>query len=121
IGGAGADRVVGNEADDILIAGFTAYDAVDVALAAILAEWTSARNYATRVANLKGTGTGPHANGSIFLITDGLGSTVLDDGVVDVLTGDTGLDWFLFNVDGDGDPTKKDKATDLSAQEFASD
>lgn len=121
IGGTGADRIVGNEADDILIAGYTAYDLKEAALAAVLAEWTSARDYATRVANLRGTGTGARSNGSIFLITDGAGATVLDDGVVDVLTGDTGQDWFLFNVDGDGDPTKKDKVTDLSAQEFAAD
>ena len=40
-------------------------------------------------------------------------ATVFDDGEADVLTGDEGLDWFLFNVDGDGDKKKKDKATDL--------
>jgi Ca2+-binding RTX toxin-like protein len=121
IGGLGADRIVGNEQDDILVAGYTAFDAVDSALAVILAEWTSARSYSTRVSNLMGAGTGPRANGSTFLITDGAAATVFDDGVADVLTGDTGLDWFLFNVDGDGDAKKKDKVTDLTAQEFASD
>jgi Ca2+-binding RTX toxin-like protein len=35
IGGAGADRIVGNEDDDVLIAGFTRYDADPTALAAI--------------------------------------------------------------------------------------
>ena len=42
-----------------------------------------------------------------------------DDAAQDVLTGSAGLDWFLFNQDGDGGA--KDKVTDLSAQEFASD
>jgi hypothetical protein len=46
---------------------------------------------------------------------------VFDDMVQDVLTGDQGLDWFLFNADGDGDPDTKDKVTDLNASEFASD
>ena len=120
---------MGNAVDDILIAGYTAFDLNDAALAAILAEWTSARSYRQRVANLS-NGTivgsdmsafGSRSNGGIFLITDGLGATVFDDGVADMLTGNDGQDWFLFNADGDGDARKKDKVTDLTAQEFASD
>ena len=34
-------------------------------------------------------------------------------------TGSAGLDWFLFNADGDG--STRDKATDLHAAEFAAD
>ena len=47
--------------------------------------------------------------------------TVHDDHAADVLTGESGNDWFLFNKDGDGGV--KDKATDLSAFEtqFATD
>jgi Ca2+-binding RTX toxin-like protein len=86
-----------------------------------MAEWTSARSYLDRAKNLNGSGSGPRANGETFLITDGVAATVLDDGVEDVLTGSAGQDWFLFNVDGDGDAKKKDKATDLSATEFAAD
>ena len=41
--------------------------------------------------------------------------------MADVLTGSEGLDWFLFNVDGDGDAARKDKATDLSNREVYSD
>src|SRR5262249_33793060 len=67
IGGRGSDQIVGNADDDILIAGTTTYDAQDLALAAILDEWSSGRSYAIRVANLKGTGTGPQANGTVFL------------------------------------------------------
>ena len=36
--------------------------------------------------------------------------TVFDDGARDVLTGSSGLDWFIFN-------TEEDKATDLSDEE----
>ena len=51
IGGEGRDllRAVG---DDLLIPGTTAFDANDMALAAITAEWTSGRSYNDRVANL---------------------------------------------------------------------
>ena len=85
-----------------------------------MSEWTSARSYLDRVKNLKGTGNGTRANGDTFLITDGLAATVLDDGAEeDVLTGSAGQD--SFNVDGDGDKKKKDKVTELSASEFATD
>ena len=46
-------------------------------------------------------------------------STVSDDNDKDTLTGDSGNDWFLFNKDNDG--VVKDKVTDLSANEFATD
>ena len=127
IGGRGADKIVGNAGDDLLIAGYTAFDAIDSALAAIMAEWTSDRSYADRVKNLRGDDSSPtfadRANGDVYLAADGsLGRavTVLDDGVKDVLTGDGGLDWFLFNADGDNE-AKKDKVTDLNAAEFADD
>jgi Ca2+-binding RTX toxin-like protein len=45
--------------------------------------------------------------------------TVHDDRAADILTGDAGQDWFIFNADGDGGA--KDKVTDLNANEFASD
>jgi hypothetical protein len=46
--------------------------------------------------------------------------TVHDDRAVDILTGDAGQDWFIFNADGENGSTK-DKVTDLHANEFASD
>lgn len=60
-GGAGGlrlpDTLLGGAGEDILIAGFTSYDADAAALAAILAQWTQATPYATRVNNLlSGTG-----------------------------------------------------------------
>lgn len=120
IGGAGADKLVGDGGDDLLLSGSTAFDAMDSALAAIQAEWTSARSYAARVANLRGQGTGPRLNGAIYLIVDGPGRTVFDDGDKDTVTGGSGQDWFLVNLDGDHD-ARKDKISDLSADEFADD
>src|SRR5262249_46645463 len=67
IGGNGADRLVGNGGDDILIGGRTAFDGNEAALCAVLAEWTSGRDYQARVANLRGLGSGPRANGNFFL------------------------------------------------------
>jgi Ca2+-binding RTX toxin-like protein len=125
IGGLGADRMVGNADDDILIAGYTDHDTNAIALRSIMAEWTSARSYNARVANLKGITTEPtfasRLNGNIFLKMDGTTATVHDDAAVDVLTGSAGIDWFLLNLDGDGNNSIKDKITDLSAAEFAND
>jgi Ca2+-binding RTX toxin-like protein len=132
IGGTGADRMVGNADDDILIAGFTAFDALDMVLCAIMDEWTSSRSYADRVKNLQGDETGreaafaDRANGEYYLAVDGSNgriTTVHDDGEADVLTGSAGQDWFFANlvIDEDDDATRKDKITDLSAAEFADD
>ena len=72
-------------------------------------------------AGRRGTGTGTRLNGSYFLTTDGPDRRVFDDGVKDHLTGGNGQDWFVANLDGDGDKDQKDKVTDLSAVEFADD
>jgi len=90
IGGAGADLVSGGTGDDVVIGGSTRFDANDVALFGIISEWASPRDYATRVANLRGTGSGPRLNGNYFLTA----ATVVDDGVADTLTGGAGQDWF---------------------------
>jgi sugar lactone lactonase YvrE len=100
IGGLGADQLVGNSGDDLLIAGTTAFDSDLAALDAIMAEWTSARSYADRVANLSGTGSGPRANGDVFLLASGPGATVFDDGAVDQLQGAAGTDWYFANLSG---------------------
>ncbi len=125
IGGRGRDRIVGNRDDDILISGYTAFDASDVALMAIMDEWTSGRDYATRVDNLRGTGTGERANDEYFLIAQNSEepnptATVFDDDTRDVLTGGSGLDWFLANSEHD-DEGRRDRITDLSGAEFADD
>ena len=114
IGGAGADRLVGNEQDDILIAGSTAFDTNASALGLILAEWTSGRTFAERVANLGGAAGG--ANGGVYLVGgSGADATVSDDDAEDVLTGNQGNDWFIVNSDRRA--RRKDKVTDWSAYE----
>jgi PKD repeat protein len=90
IGGAGADRIVGNSGDDVLIGGATAHDANEAALWALMQEWTSAADYDIRLGRLRGTLPGG-LNGSVVLDS----GTVLDDLAADLLTGTSGLDWFL--------------------------
>jgi PKD repeat protein len=112
IGGTGADRVIGNADDDILISGFTAYDASVIALASIMDEWTSGQSFADRVAALEtGVGTG----NAYRLQVSGAASevTVYDDAAQDVMTGGAGLDWFIFNADG----SARDSVTDMSTYE----
>ena len=115
IAGSGADRIVGNSDDDIVIAGRTAFDGDVHALAAVLAEWTSGRDYGTRVANLRGEGTGERLNGNVFLTVDCPSATVFDDTDADKLTGSSGQDWFFANLDG----TNLDTITDQHSSEFA--
>jgi fibronectin-binding autotransporter adhesin len=125
IGGEGRDRLVGNRDDDILIGGTTAYDADDLALDAIMAEWTSDRDYATRVDNLRDVGTGERLNEAYYLIAADAqqpnpAATVFDDDERDVLTGGHGFDWFFANYAND-DEGRRDRITDLRAADFAED
>ncbi|MFO7908238.1 MAG: PKD domain-containing protein [Pirellulaceae bacterium] len=125
IGGSGRDRLVGNRGDDILIGGYTAYDANELALAAVMAEWTSGRDYSTRVENLRRDGSGPQLNDNYFLIAqDGEEfnpvATVFDDDARDVLTGSHGVDWFFANCRHD-DEARRDRITDLKADELVED
>ncbi|MCI0461808.1 MAG: hypothetical protein L0Z62_33070 [Gemmataceae bacterium] len=53
-----------------------------------------------------------------MLLNDG---TIQDDGARDVLTGDSGCDWFLLNRDGDGDGGTLDRATDAHSTEVRTD
>jgi Ca2+-binding RTX toxin-like protein len=117
IGGLGADMLNGNAGDDLLIAGTTAFDVHEEGLAAILAEWTSARRYADRVANLRGTGSGPRANGDVFLKASGPDATVFDDGAVDRLQGASGGSWYFAKRSG----LVTDLITGLGALEIVED
>ncbi len=110
IGGEGADRIVGNAGEDILVAGTTVYDEDLVALCGIMAEWTSANDFETRVAHITGPDGG--LNGPYFLNADPDNGpvTVFYDDARDRLTGGGGADWFLANLNGDG---VLDKVTDL--------
>jgi len=105
IGGGGLDRIIGNAEDDILIASSTVHDANDQALSDIMEEWTSGSEYDVRVTNLRDIGVGE--DGDIFLN----GTTIFEDLARDILTGSSGMDWFLWE---DGE----DKITDLDDEEF---
>src|SRR5262249_3595373 len=103
----GADLLVGGQDEDILVGGRIAYDsnpAAVEALDAILTEWNSGRDYASRIANLRGTGRGAsfdaRQNGNYFLRAGAPNPPVFDDGARDVMIGGCGLDWFFANLDG---------------------
>lgn len=84
IGGDGGDYLFGGSDDDVLIGGTTALDTNEAALLLILAELRSSSSYKLRVDNLR----------SAF------GFNVFDDGDVDRMWGNAGLDYF---VKGPGD------------------
>jgi hypothetical protein len=116
VGGGGANKLYGGQGRDILIAGggpstlqagnppaanlaqggailiggTTDYDNNAAALAAILAEWSSGADYATRIAHIIGTMPGG-LNGTNVLNS----TTVHDNGKADTLIGGTGMDWFF--------------------------
>ncbi len=105
IGGLGADRIVGGPGDDILIGGSTAFDVddeaigagLDAALMAMLAEWNTDADCATRLANLDGTGGGAGLNGTDYLQ---LGETVFADADGDNwLAGCSGENWCVDGSD----------------------
>jgi Ca2+-binding RTX toxin-like protein len=114
IGGLGGDVLDGGTGDDILIGGFTSFDTqvtstgtthdINVtALQAIMAEWTRTDiSYDQRVNHLR---KGGGLNGSFVLNK----TTVFDDGMVNILTGGAGQDWFFKG--------KKDVITDLAGNE----
>jgi len=115
IGGTGSDTIVGFADDDILVGGSTSYDSNSAALGMVMAEWTSNHSYADRVANItSGSGSVPRLNGSIFITPD---VTAFDDGEVDSLTGTSGQDLFIINVDAG----VKDVITDLKKGEVTLD
>jgi RTX calcium-binding nonapeptide repeat (4 copies) len=103
VGGIGGDTLNGESGDDILVAGSTAHDSNEAALAAILAEWASARTYGARVGNIR-SGAGLAAG---FALN---GGTVTNDAQVDTLYGQLDRDWFLI---GAGDKLKDKAAGEL--------
>ena len=82
---------VTDAADDILIAGYSIYDANAFALRQILGIWTSGLTYAERTAALQS---------SSFAFRLVSGQTLFDDEDVDYLTGSAGADWFFANSMG---------------------
>jgi Ca2+-binding RTX toxin-like protein len=125
IGGDGSDSLFGNADEDIIVAGTTAYDGDEVALAQIMAEWTSTRSFDQRTRNLEATGSGSswsnRANGNTFLIAQPGGShavTVFDDDECDLLMGGLDRDWFFANLTG---PGNLDLIADLTLRDLTDD
>src|SRR5579883_1118692 len=117
IGGLGNDTVRGGSADDIVIGGRTTYDNNEAALLSLLGEWQNTNDsYATRISKLE-AGVGPSNVDKLIW-----GSTVLDDGGKNVLTGDEttplagSLDWFFANL-----AAGHDTITDLTTGEKVND
>lgn len=99
IGGDGRDQLLGGADEDILIGGRTVFSDPGVgfqfnrwALESILREWTSARSTSERIDNLRGPGTSDRQNDQVFLV---LGSTVRDDGNVDLITNPQRRHWVV--------------------------
>jgi hypothetical protein len=88
IAGASACTLIGGGDQDILIAGTTDYDQDPNAIAAIMTEWTSGADYATRVADLE------NGNGVPLLNS----TTVHSNGGGNTLNGNAGLDFFFANL-----------------------
>jgi hypothetical protein len=115
IGGRGADMLFARSKGDILIGGATAFDADYESLQAIMYEWNSGRKYKARAANLRGSGGGSGANGTVRLVTTGHEATIFDDGANDVLRGGAGQDWFFAKRRG----AAKDRIVGRRAGELA--
>jgi len=112
LGHGGADTIDAGAGEDLVIAGELHFDNLVDGLTSVFNEWRSSRDFATRVANISGTGSGPKLNGDNYLIA---GDTVLTDGAVDTIIGGADLDWFLYTLFEDTitDPEPGEEHTDL--------
>ncbi|MFM8570785.1 MAG: calcium-binding protein, partial [Pirellula sp.] len=95
IGGGGSDTIYGGGGEDVVIGGSTAFDLNPTALLSIRDEWLSARTYAQRIGNLRGTvisGT-PLNNG--YYLRNSPTDTIFGDSAIDTLFGQGDSDWFI--------------------------
>jgi hypothetical protein len=93
IAGSSASQLIGGNDDDIVIGGTTAYDteANMASLQAIMAYWTGADDYLTRVNNLT-TGNGVPLLDATTVKSNGGGNTLLGGDGLDLFFGSIGLD-----------------------------
>jgi hypothetical protein len=92
IGGSTSTLQAGN-ADDVLLAGSTVYDANLQALSALMAEWASTDTYTNRVRDLFGNGPGG-LNGSYHLNAQ---TVVRNTALSQLVGGTSGSSWFWFS------------------------
>jgi len=124
IGGRGHDRLKASAGDNILISGFTDFDADEAALLAISKEWVRKdATYQERVDHLLGLTSGG-LNGLVRLNP----TTAHDEGDFDVLNGfvpprlqKDQRDWFLADTSGNGARKKKDDVTGVQPGEIVTD
>jgi len=90
IGGTGADILLGGSKQDLLIGGSTVHDNNVSSIEAIMAEWTNPNHGRKR--RLRFLSKGGGANGNIKLNQ----TTIIDDGVSDLLFGNQGQDSFWY-------------------------
>lgn len=96
----GSDLISGGTGDDLIISGDGDFGFFGDNLIAIRDEWLSGNSYATRVANISGTGPGG-ANGTAYIQP---GVNVFDDGAVDTVYGNEDNDWFIVSLTQDITP-----------------
>jgi hypothetical protein len=89
IGGTEGDRVIAKNGSDLVIGGSTQHDASDASINSILQEWSSSRDYTTRVDRLRSGADGLPALSS---------TTVIDDSAADRVLGQRDLDWFIIGM-----------------------
>ncbi len=89
IGGADSDTLAGGIGDALLIGKNTNFDANDAALLALMNEWNSAANYATRAGHITGKSGG--LNGSCFLNA----TTIRNDIYKDTMIGSSAMDLYF--------------------------
>ena len=99
VGGSGNDILRGGDGEDLLVGGhafnFDSYSPVEKRTA-LVAAWGSADAYADRVNLLLNTGV-PVGSEQVKLTP---AFNVFDDGQIDTLFGDSGLDWFFAATTG---------------------
>lgn len=108
IGSFGSDLFYGGSGSDLIIAGAMQLHAAGERLRAVHAEWRTGNDYATRVANIQGTGPGG-ANGNQYLVP---AEHIFNDVSIDALLGEGDDDWLLYDF-------ALDLAPDLGPSEVA--
>ena len=96
ISGKGAGTLDGTQGANVLVGGYTTYDASESALSKLLSEWSrNDADYLTRVNHLRGTT--PGGNNLSFVLNT---TTVSDNSAVDLLFGGASDDWYLAHTAG---------------------